>query len=459
MRVGDTIIARSSPAGRSARAVVRLSGPMALGVVERCVGVEPSEVRAAGEAGRARVGPGKLGLGGRLGLACVVMRWKGPGSATGEDVCEVLVPGNPALVERVIERLIEVGDGAVRRAEAGEFTARAFLNGKLDLLQAEGIARTIAARREAELAAAARLTGGEAGARVRRWTDELTTLLALTEAGIDFSDQEDVVAIAPEALRRRAATVVREIDGVLVGAATREHVERRARVVMVGRPNAGKSTLFNALLGRGRAVVSERAGSTRDVLVEELDLSGERAGAGVIEVCDVAGVVEGGADGAGREGESARAAQAAARGAIASCDAVVVCEPSGAFAAIESSLGELVRGKPVVRVRTKADLPMTRGGVIGGLEVCALDGYGMAALRRALAEVTAEGRVEGDVLPRHAAAMESARDSLARVNGAHGAEITAAWLRDALDALGAITGRTTTEEVLGRVFAVFCVGK
>lgn len=457
VRIGDTIIARSSPPGRSARALVRLSGPLAHEAVDAlssggCAGREGSEwgTRVGAEA---RVAIVQLRLSDRACLPVLSARWFAPRSATGEAVCEVLLPGNPVLVERVIDALIAgvAGRaGGVRRAEPGEFTARAFMNGRVDLVQAEGIARTIAARSEEERLAASRLLSGEAGGRVRRWSNEIATLLALTEAGIDFTDQEDVVAIGPDELARRIAGVLSQIDEVLSGVGAREHREHRARVVLVGRPNAGKSTLFNALLGRTRAVVSERSGSTRDVLAEELDLSGDRPGAGVIELCDVAGLE---AAGTVQEG-----GQRAAMEAIEGCDAAVLCEPSGAFAALESSLGEVLRGTPLVRVRTKADLPAARGGMIGGLEVCALDGYGMAALRCSLAEVTAGG-VEGDVLPRHAAAMEAASDALARVRDAHGAEITAAWLRDALDALGAITGRTTTEEVLGRVFAVFCVGK
>jgi tRNA modification GTPase len=342
----------------------------------------------------------------------------------------------------------------VRRACAGEFTARAYLSGRLTLEQSEGVAATIAAQTEAQLAAARSLLSGRMGASYRALADRASGLLALVEAGVDFTDQEDVVAITPGDARREIASLMASLDGLLVGVRGGEHRETRAVVVLMGRPNAGKSTLFNALLGRRRSVESPIAGTTRDAIDATLDLSKTRPGSGEVTLVDLPGLEE-----AGAGGGVAQAAQGAARRALARCDAVVYCDPEGVF---EEATPERT---PVVRVRTFADRAR-RGGAAGVtegvIEVCALDGHGLDELRRRIGEVavaSVESGVAG-LVPRHRSALAGARRSLDEGLGVVGEpELLAEALRGAVSALGEIVGRIDPDEILGKVFSQFCIGK
>ena len=228
-------------------------------------------------------------------MPVLLLAFPAPRSYTGQAAVELSLPGNPVLLERIVDELIESARGRgidARRAEPGEFTARAFLSGRLSLTQAEGVAATIAARSDADLSAARLLSSGDMGTLARRLADDVAAALALVEADIDFTDQEDVVAIAPADLLERLDPVERAIDDQLSRAVGREHLDAIPWVVLTGAPNAGKSTLFNALLGHERAVVSSEAGTTRDVLTEPLALAGPRPGHGTrpeVMLVDLAG--------------------------------------------------------------------------------------------------------------------------------------------------------------------------
>ncbi len=456
MRTGDTIVAIASPPGRAARGVIRASGP---GVPALLTEVLEGDPPVGASAARFRLPP--------RSFAVLVARYAAPRSYTGEDAAELLLPGNPALLERVLARLVAFeGGGGVRLAEPGEFTARAYLAGKLTLDQAEGVAATISAESDEQLRGARALLEGSSGAAYRAWAEEVATLAALVEAGIDFTDQEDVVPIAPADLQRRLRGVQSSIEACL-GPRTGEVRESEPRVVLAGEPNAGKSTLFNALLGRRRAVVSPLAGTTRDVLQEPLDLAGVLPGAGRVLLVDVAGVRDGDAGtGSGSEPDAAIAAEAdaRARAAIREADAVIHCDPSGRF----PPLGVGAR-TTVIRVRTKADLPEPAGASGESLAVCALDGWNLPVLRRALADAAWGGAFDSAaaVLPRHRRALVQALEAMcqahARADGDERAlgdpAAVADALRGALDALGELTGRISPDDVIGRVFATFCVGK
>ncbi len=449
----DTIVAPASGPGRSARALIRMSGPAVGELLATHVVPAPERAWAVRRA-RIRLSPPGAEL------PCLAVRFDGPRSFTGEDVAELLVPGNPSLVERIVSML--VGHAGVRLALPGEFSARAYLAGKMTIEQAEGIASGIAAQTDSQLAAAGRLLDGTRGREYRAWAEELATLLALVEAGIDFSDQEDVVPIAPDELRHRTTALSARVGQALGSTASWERAGGRPRAVLVGEPNAGKSTLFNALLGRRRSVTSDLAGTTRDAIAEELELSADAPGSDSVLLVDLPGLdaqsIAGG-------GAIDKAAQERARTEIARADAVIHCDPKGRF---EPSPWER-RGCPVVRVRTKADLSLGADGA--GLDVCAIDGWNVPTLRRAIADavqaVDAEDS-ESVVLPRHrralaamAAGLEAALGAMppegARVLGSP--ELVSASLRAALDRLGEIVGDISPDDVLGRVFAVFCVGK
>ncbi len=469
MLAEGTILALSSPAGRAARAMLRLSGPAVPRVLELLFGVLPPR-------GGSRA---VLGLGSGVNLPILLAYFPAPHSYTGEHLAEVQFPGNPLLVERV-QRLLLTAD-SVRPATPGEFTARAYLNNRLTLDQAEGIALTIAAEAADDLLAARRLTSGQTGDVYRAWSEELATLLALVEAGIDFTDQEDVVPIPPAVLTARARSVRDDMAHRLGARRGRESASSLPLVVLAGLPNAGKSTLFNALLGRRRAVTSPEAGTTRDVLAEPLDLSRDAPGAGPVMLADLAGLdgiedpdrATGGLSASARgqtlpPGHHSKQAgieqqsQTRALEALARADVIIHCDPRAIFAPLPPSTAA------VIHVRTKADLP-TAAASPESLSICALDGRNLAALRHRIAqEVRGSGAgAEAILIPHHRTAIALAADRLADALATippdaprlQQPELTAGLLRESLDALGELTGRISPDDIIGKVFATFCIGK
>jgi len=381
---------------------------------------------------------------------------RAPNTYTGQDVIELILPGNRTLLERVLARLID--SAKVRLAGPGEFTARAYLNGRMSLDQAEGVALTIAARSAHELSAAKQVLRGDFGARCQLIADQLTTLLSLVEAGIDFADEEDVVPVSSDEAQRQIASITDALDRLLGSAPARARTIV-PRVVLVGPPNAGKSTLFNALLGRTRSVVSEVGGTTRDAIEETLDLSVAAPGGGSVELVDLAGLDRAMGDLAGVD----TAAQSAAKDQIHRADVVVLCDPAGRFETSTDAIDVVT-----LRVRTKADC-LVDHLVNEAIGVCALDGWNLAALKRAIADAAAGvGAGETLMAPRHDMALRLAQQSLTAamdrtsVGDRHSlvdAELIALDLRRALDAVGSITGNVTPDDVIGRIFSTFCVGK
>lgn len=463
MHASDIIVAASSGWGRSSRALVRMSGT---GLWECVSPALPSPPERP-----AQVCSTMLRLGQGHTLPCVAMRFDGPRSYTGENTLELVIPGSELVVERVLSALCALE--RVREARPGEFSARAYLHGRLSLEQAEGVAALIAARTSEELDAAERVMSGRSGAQFRNWTERAATLLALVEAGIDFTDQEDVVPISPRELAGRLAALCEEFDVALGFGAGEEHTTHLPRVVLAGEPNAGKSTLFNALLGRRRAVESPVAGTTRDALVEELALGDTRAGGGTgptkVSLVDLAGLEHDPSNIGGVDAD----AQRLAREEIARADVIVHCDPGGRFGALPGAR-EQAR---VIRVRTKADLVVhqdrsRQAPKNDSLAVCALDGWHLGALKLAIADAAWGGAARvsgGPAVPRHRRTLGEARTriqgALSLVNACAQArslpapELVAGELRLALDALGELTGAISPDEVIGRVFATFCVGK
>lgn len=435
---------------------------------------------------------------GRQRLACLAFCAVAPASATGEDTLELLLPGNPDLVAWVESELL--GTAArlglpARPAAPGEFTLRAFAHGRIDLIQAEGIAATIAASTAAQLRAARQLADGGLGRFVADLADRTGDDLALVEAGIDFTDQEDVVAIEPAVLARHVRASILAIRSRLERSVPMERLEATPRVVLVGPPNAGKSTLFNALLGRRRAVESPIAGTTRDVLEEVATFTTSR-GRCEVRLVDVAGVDESG------EGFNP-AMQERMLAAVERADLVVECVPSGADGRPPLSLRDISPGEageeqegswlsaPRVVAATKADLSVPRytadgdrsppappgemsapptEGAVTRLAVSAHTLQGLDDLRAAIvAALASRVAALGDETVILAARHESSlRDALAAFEAcettlASGSlrapELVAASLRTALDALGAISGRIAPDDVLGRIFGKFCIGK
>ena len=446
-----TIAAIATASGRSDRAIVRLSGPRVSEILGRVLRSEPPS-RPGPHTACFHLPAASRGFSDPLPLPIALLIARAPRSYTGEDTAELVIPGNPPLAERVLNALLDAG---ATRAEPGAFSARAYLAGKLSLEQAEGIASLIAADRDEDMAAARAVLEGITGQRYANWLDRGAHLLALVEAGVDFTDQEDVVPIAPADLRAQLAMILDEIEAHLGPDAATEADRTAPVVVLAGPPNAGKSTLFNALLGHQRSVVSDTAGTTRDAIEEPLDLSADAAGAGEITLVDLAGIGDRATDPLDAE------AQRRARAHVESADLVVACDPEGRFTNAPTDT-------PVLRVNTKAD--QAHGALAGAdVAVCALDGWQVDALRRAIADATtrAGGASRAVVVPRHRRALREAAAGLERAIAAvdPGAraldmpELVAGELRTALDALGSICGRVTPDDVIGRVFAAFCVGK
>jgi len=271
VEITDVILAVASPPGHSPRGIIRVSGDDTFTLLQPHLTLRDGAPFSLSRG----IFRARLSLNDRT-IPVLALIFPGRNSYTGQDSLELQLPGNPVLLHRIIDAIIESAAArnlSARRAGPGEFTARAFFNDRLTLTQAEGVAATIAARSDAELRAASTLRDGALGDFAATLADDLAAALALVEAGIDFTDQEDVVAITPADLHDRLTDLARNITNHLDRSVGIEQLQAIPWVVLTGEPNAGKSTLFNALLGRSRAVVAAQPGVTRDVLAEPLTIT------------------------------------------------------------------------------------------------------------------------------------------------------------------------------------------
>ncbi len=424
----DTIFAMASGAGRAAVAVLRLSGP---GAGEVLAGLcrPPPPRRAALRALR--------DAGGAVLDRALVLWLPGPGSYTGEDSAELHLHGGRAVIAAVAAALVARG---ARPAEPGEFTRRAFLNGRMDLIEAEAVADLVDAETEAQRRQALRQLEGALGALYRGWAERLLVLMAQEEALIDFPDEDLPPEVAEAACAELAA-----LRGAIAAHLNDAHRGERLREGLVfaitGPPNVGKSSLLNALAERDVAIVSPTPGTTRDALETRVVLGGVP-----VTLVDTAGL-RAAADPIEAEGVRRARAHAAA------ADLVIAVREAGA------APGDVP--PDALRVANKIDL----GGAVpaGALGVSAATGAGLAALRARLAAEAARLTDRSGPPPltraRHRAALETASACLAGAAAAALPELRAEDLRGALRALGRITGEVGVEDVLDRIFAQFCIGK
>ena len=461
----DTIVAISSAAGGAARSIVRLSGPDAL----RLAGSVFSE--PLGELGGFRLAGGAVAVGGPHPIRAPARAYvfRAPRSYTRQDVAELHVPG--AVIASAVHAAMV--DGGARPAEAGEFTARAFFNGRLDLAQAEAVADVVDAEADAQLRSAVGIMDGALGRLCRPAAGALTDALAITEASIDFSDQ-DIELAGPAEVAADVRRVADELAGALEKAGRWAPSSAEAKVAIAGRTNAGKSSLLNALSGLDRAIVSAMAGTTRDVLSAPATL----AGGAEVMLLDAAGLD------ASRD-PLALATHVAAREAVAAAEAVlfVIDAAAGDHDADDALLGEvrrLNRRAPLLVLASKIDLLADAAEALarlrrrfggGLLAVSAVTGAGLDELSEALADQLAEASAPraGPMLlhDRQRRAIALAAESAGRAGEllagagalADVAEIAAVELRGALDHLAELTGQVVAEDVLAAIFSRFCVGK
>lgn len=470
----DTIVALATPPGRSALGIVRASGPLSRQLASRLLGPKPLEPRRATT--RLLYRPDRFTSVSRVVDRVVATFWTAPATPTGEDLLEIAAHGSPEILREILEAVLEAG---ARPAEAGEFTRRAFINGRLDLAQARAVADLIAARGTAARAAALhRLEGGLARALDEARAPVLE-LLALIEARLDHPDA-DLPPLPDEEVAAALAAAAERLERLLCGY-ERGRIGRRegARVGLFGRPNAGKSSLLNALLGRNRAITAPEPGTTRDLLEEQTELGGA-----LVTLVDTAGLREGAADCAEREGVSR------AHGALDACEvAVLVVDatraPDGDDARVQETVAAAAarRGARLIVALNKIDLLGGRATAEAGLPCSALTGEGLSALAAAIAAAAGTAPAdEGEALLDDARSTAALAAALASVRAAR-AELTArpsgpshglggpshgpgAWedraaslLRSALKHLNTTRGIDASEEVLDEIFSRFCVGK
>jgi len=499
----DTIAAIATPLGEGGLAVVRLSGPQALAVADRAfVPVGKSSLKPSA-APTHTIQYGKIVRQGRTVDEVLLSVMRAPRTFTREDAAEITCHGGILAAKLVLDTVLENG---ARLAEPGEFTRRAFLNGRIDLAQAEAVADLIHSRTELSLAAANEQLAGKLSQRINQLRDDLMKTLAHVEAHIDFPD-EDIAPDTKEQLLSRLERGVTFMDELLRTANEGQIFRRGIRTAIIGRPNVGKSSLLNQLLGHDRAIVSPIAGTTRDTIEETANIRGLP-----VVFVDTAGLREAG-DAVEQEGIRR------SRESVAKAELILhVFDASEPFTPEDDNYLKQFAHKKRILVRNKTDLPSrlalpeelvaecateqtakltpgpsregncprerkseenlleerslspasnlaTRSAVV---DVCALSGEGIEALKDAIKNLVWAGEIKAEMLQvminsRHQDALRRAREATIRtidaLRGDLTLELVALDLRIAVNAVGEVVGKTTTEDLLDSIFSQFCIGK
>ena len=453
--LNDTIAAIATPVGEGGIAVVRLSGPQSLSIADTSFRPAGKSSPPPSAAPSHTIHFGKIVRQGRILDEVLLAVMRAPRSFTRQDVVEITCHGGLLPAKLVLDTLLENG---ARLAAPGEFSRRAFLNGRIDLAQAEAVADLIHSRTELALAAANEQLAGKLSQRINLLRDDLMRTLAHIEAHIDFPD-EDIAPDTREKLIGRLQAGVAFTDQLLRTANEGRILRRGIRAAIIGRPNVGKSSLLNQLLGHDRAIVSRIPGTTRDTIEETANVRGLP-----VIFIDTAGLREA-ADEIELEGIRR------SRGALADAELILhVLDAADPLADDDEKLFSEFAQKKRLLIRNKIDLPLRLQlpPGISALDVCCLTGKGIEEVKDAIKEKVWAGEIQAGmwqvmINARHQDALQRAREAIGRAVAALreglGLELAALDLRIAANAVGEIVGKTTTDDLLDAIFSQFCIGK
>ena len=458
MSVEDTIAAIATPLGEGGLAVIRLSGARALAIADESFQPAGRNSLKPSVAPTHTIHFGRIVRESKVVDEVLLAVLRGPRTFTREDTVEISCHGGLLPAKLVLDTLLAQG---ARMAEPGEFTKRAFLNGRIDLAQAEAVADLIHSRTELALAAANEQLAGKLSQRINRLRDDLMHTLAHVEAHLDFPD-EDIAPNTNAQLRDRLQTGIAFMDELLATANEGQILRHGIRAAIVGRPNAGKSSLLNQLLGRDRAIVSPIPGTTRDTIEE----TGNIRGLPVVFI-DTAGLRE-------AQDEIEREGIRRSRESFARAELILhVLDASEPLTTYDHDYFAEFASKKQIVIRNKTDLaaklelpalPVAAPVV----DICCLNGAGIEALKDAIKNLALSGGIKAGMLQvtinsRHQDALKRARAAAQRTAAALAGEATlelvALDLREAANAIGEIVGKTTTEDLLDSIFSTFCIGK
>lgn len=445
----STIVALSTPRGRGALAVIRLSGPLAINIATQLASLAEVEPRKAKLV--------RITSGDQIIDETILTCFLAPHSLTGEDVVEISCHGSPAIVRQIIDRALALG--AVL-AGPGDFTLRALSNGKINLAQAEAIRDLIAAQTDAAVKQATRQLNGELSNTLDPFKEKLVDVIVLLESALEFVE-DDLPTPSVSAVEETLSSVIRGVEKLSASFSAGRLLQDGVRVTIAGRPNVGKSSLFNSLVEHERAIVTEIPGTTRDTLSEAIDLGGIP-----VILTDTAGVRE------TTDGIETLGIERTQR-AVGDADLVlVVLDGAEEVGPPDRELLDQTANSRRLVVMNKSDLASFKAatsclGVPQTINVSARTGEGLEALRAAMLESLNSAGIEDqgllitnvrhyDLLCRAKQELESAREAFRE---RHSEELVLVPLHNALKYLGQITGETTTEDILSEIFATFCIGK
>ncbi|HSY17349.1 MAG TPA: tRNA uridine-5-carboxymethylaminomethyl(34) synthesis GTPase MnmE [Candidatus Acidoferrales bacterium] len=452
----DTIAAIATPLGEGGLAVVRLSGAEAFAIADKCFQPAGKSSRKPSAAPTHTIQFGKMVRDGQVIDEVLLAVLRAPRTFTREDTVEISCHGGLLPAKLVLDALLAQG---ARPAQPGEFTRRAFLNGRIDLAQAEAVADLIHSRTELALAAANEQLAGKLSQRINRLRDDLMLTMTHVEAHLDFPD-EDISPNTKDQLLKRLDDGVQFMDELLRTANEGQILRRGIRAAIIGRPNAGKSSLLNQLLGHDRAIVSPIAGTTRDTIEETANIRGLP-----VVFIDTAGLREARDE---IEVEGIRRS----RESLAKAEFILhVLDASEPLTPADENYFAEFAGKKRILVRNKTDLPAkleVLANAAKAVDVCCISGRGIEALKDAIKELAWSGEIKAEMLQvaissRHQDALNRARAATRQaaeaLRGGLTLELIAFDLRVAANAVGEIVGKTTTEDLLDSIFSTFCIGK